>query len=50
VIEILDDLGNVLHAAGEPEEARAMWQRALHLAERLSNPDVDHIKAKVRGS
>jgi len=46
----LGNIGDVLRASGDEAEARATWQRALDVAENLPNIEVDHVRAKLRGS
>jgi tetratricopeptide (TPR) repeat protein len=43
--ESLQELGAALRALGRAQEARAHWQRALAIFERLRTPEADQVRA-----
>lgn len=46
--EVLTHLGHTHHAAGENQEARDSWQRALTILDELAHPDAHRIRADLR--
>ncbi|MGH3405180.1 MAG: tetratricopeptide repeat protein, partial [Streptosporangiaceae bacterium] len=42
-------LGDHLHAAGQPHEARAAWQEALDILDDLQHPAAEAIRARLSG-
>jgi tetratricopeptide (TPR) repeat protein len=46
--ETLSDLGDALRRAGQPDEARDCWQRALAMFEDFGHPRVDEVRAHLR--
>ena len=45
--DILTHLGDARHAAGEQQEARAAWKRALVILDDLHHSDADKVRAKL---
>jgi DNA-binding SARP family transcriptional activator/tetratricopeptide (TPR) repeat protein len=46
---MLVHLGDVYHAAGDPDQARQAWQEALDILEHLHHSDADQVRARLRG-
>ena len=47
--ETLGHIGDVRHAAGQPEEARAAWEEALAILDDLHHSDAVQVRAKLAG-
>ena len=45
--EALRDLGDVLLANGNLQEAQASWQEALHLCEAMRIPETEEIRDRI---
>lgn len=48
--QTLVHIGETLHSAGDPDAARAEWQRALAILDELDHPEADRLRARVATS
>jgi tetratricopeptide (TPR) repeat protein len=46
---MLVHLGDAYHGAGQPGQARRVWQEALDILEDLKHSDAEHVRARLLG-
>jgi tetratricopeptide (TPR) repeat protein len=46
---MLVHMGDAYHGAGQPGQARRVWQEALDILEDLKHSDAEHVRARLLG-